>query len=197
MLAPRKKLWSTPPVVAEAACHLLGLTPDDVLADFGCGDAIALITAAQKAHCRAVGWEIDEPRALQAAERVSELGLSSTVVIHAGNALTAEPEGITAVFLYLIDRGLRLVLPLLGRIASSLPCGSPLRVVTVLYRLPAPLVPSEVHHVQLSAHVRFPLFLYRLSAQEVAAAAAALEPKTAEVQSGGTVATTGAAGESE
>lgn len=168
MLAPRKKLWSTPLVVAEAACDLLRLTRDDVVADFGCGDAVALITAAQRVHCKAVGWEIDKDRAALASARVAELGLDGLVTVHAGNALEADPAGVTSVFLYLIDRGLRMVLPLLERIASVDP-SKPLRVITVLYRLPAPLVPDEVHHVHVSALVRFPLFLYHLSPAKLAA----------------------------
>ena len=174
MLAPRKKLWSSPPQVAKAACDLLGLEPGDVLADFGCGDAVALVTAAGHVGCRAIGWEIDSPRAAAASARVAELGLSDLVKIHAGNALEADPTGITSVFLYLIERGLRMVLPLLGRIAAALPASTPLRVVTVLYRLPVPLVPTEIRHVQLSTDVRFPLFLYLLTSSQVEAAVAAL-----------------------
>ena len=168
MLAPRKKLWSTPAAVADAAVSLLAVTPDDVIADFGCGDGVALIAAAQRVRCRAVGWEIDAPRAAQASAHIAELGLSDHVTIHAGNALEARPCGVTVVFLYLIERGLRMLLPLLARIASDLP--GPLRILTVLYRLPAPLVPTEVHHVQLGPLVRFPLYLYRLSPAELEAA---------------------------
>lgn len=180
MLAPRKKLWSTPPAVAEAAADLLGLTPGDTLADFGCGDAVALIAAASRVRCRAVGWEIDGPRAAKASARVAELGLTELVSVHAGNALDADPTGVTAVFLYLIDRGLRMVLPLLSRIAATLPPDPDgrrlLRVATVLYRLPAPLAPIEVRHVELSPLVRFPLFLYHLSPDDIAAAAASAPP---------------------
>ena len=121
MLAPRKKLWSTPAAVAEVACDLLGLTSEDVLADFGCGDAVTLIVAAQRVNCRAIGWEIDERRAAQASARIATLGLTEKITIHTGNALEADPSGISAVFLYLIDRGLRMVLPLLSRIAACQP----------------------------------------------------------------------------
>jgi hypothetical protein len=38
MLAPRKKLWSTPIEAIEKAIELLNLTPKDVVMDIGAGD---------------------------------------------------------------------------------------------------------------------------------------------------------------
>ena len=48
MLAPRKKLWSTPIEVIEEAIELLkqdGLTSDDVVYDIGAGITIPLLAA--------------------------------------------------------------------------------------------------------------------------------------------------------
>lgn len=38
MLAPRKKLWSTPPEVLDVVCQWMDLKPGDVVVDIGCGD---------------------------------------------------------------------------------------------------------------------------------------------------------------
>ena len=38
MLAPTKRLFSTPQVIADVAIEMLGLTPASTLVDVGCGD---------------------------------------------------------------------------------------------------------------------------------------------------------------
>ena len=114
MLAPRKKLWSTPDVAVEAAIRLLSpLSPDDVVYDIGCGDGRFLVECARQKGCRCVGIEIDEPRAAEARNKVREAGLEHLVAIRVGNALEADFSEATAIFLYLVPRGLRIMLPLL------------------------------------------------------------------------------------
>ena len=53
--------------------RLLSLTPEDVLADVGCGDGRLLIAAARRYGCQAVGIEIDKTLAQKAYDRVKEL----------------------------------------------------------------------------------------------------------------------------
>ncbi len=55
MLAPREKLWPAPEPVADAAMRMLRLTEDDTVADFGCGDGVALYAALRAGAARAVG----------------------------------------------------------------------------------------------------------------------------------------------
>ena len=38
MIAPRKKLWSTPLAAVDVAIDFLKPTPEDVVFDVGCGD---------------------------------------------------------------------------------------------------------------------------------------------------------------
>jgi hypothetical protein len=164
MLAPRDTLWSSPDFAVEAALALLELTPCDHLVDYGCGDGIALFTAASKFGCRATGYEIAEERAARVAERIEALtdGSGSLMRIHAKNALEADPSEPTAVFLYLISRGLKLVLPMLQKAAGMRPEGY-LRVVTVLYRIPGL---DPVQHVKAvhptRPEIMFPLYLYHV-----------------------------------
>ena len=71
MLAPRKKLWSTPVPVIDAASRFLGLTIEDVLYDVGCGDGRVLVHLASTTPCRRfVGIEIDRDRAREAERAV-------------------------------------------------------------------------------------------------------------------------------
>ena len=53
------------------------------------------------------------PRAAEARNKVREAGLEHLVAIRVGNALEADFSEATAIFLYLVPRGLRIMLPLL------------------------------------------------------------------------------------
>lgn len=106
MLAPRKKLHSTPLRVFSAALALLRVTPSDVLYDVGCGDGRLVVHAAQAHGIRAVGIEVDRDRVLQARRAAQDAGVAHLVTIHHGNALDFDLTDATIVFLFLIDRGL-------------------------------------------------------------------------------------------
>lgn len=103
----------------EPFLHLIFL--QDTLLDVGCGDARVLRRAVERFGCRGVGVEIDEPRAAAASEAVAAAGLADRITIRCGNALDDELPACTAVFLYLIERGLRRIVPLLQRAAGALP----------------------------------------------------------------------------
>jgi hypothetical protein len=168
MLAPQAKLWPASDAVAGAALELLRLSPEDVLADYGCGNGVALLLAVQRFGCRgAVGYEINAERALATRAAVAAAGLAARVAVHAGNALEAETtDGVTCVYLYLIARGLGLMLPLLRRLAALQPART-LRVATVLYR-----IPGEAHLEMRKVYsgtgglVMTQIYLYRISADD-------------------------------
>ena len=176
MLAPQAKLWPASEAVAGAALELLRLRPEDVLADFGCGNGVALFLAVQRFGCRgAVGYEINAERALATRAAAAAAGLVSRVAVHAQNALDADAsgrDGVSAVYLYLIARGLALILPLLRRLAAAQPARA-LRVATVLYR-----IPGEAH-VEMRKVFSGPgnavmtqIYLYSISAETPAAGGA-------------------------
>lgn len=94
----------TPHDVVEQAVEALGpLTPSDVLADYGCGDARILIAAVKRYGCSAVGIEIDPNRANVARAMVERNGLSSRIEIITGDVLQFQPEdyNVTAITVYL------------------------------------------------------------------------------------------------
>ena len=63
--------------------------------------------------------------------------------------------------MFLIERGLRRVAPLLRAAAESRD-GRPLRVCTILYRIPlAEYFPEEVVWVEVSEDLKYPVYLYR------------------------------------
>eukprot|EP00520_Triparma_pacifica_P019204 CAMPEP_0118638188 /NCGR_PEP_ID=MMETSP0785-20121206/3545_1 /TAXON_ID=91992 /ORGANISM="Bolidomonas pacifica, Strain CCMP 1866" /LENGTH=144 /DNA_ID=CAMNT_0006529409 /DNA_START=121 /DNA_END=552 /DNA_ORIENTATION=+ len=118
MLAPRKKLWSTPEKAVTAAIGFVApFKEDDVIYDVGCGDGRVLIKFAllegTPGETRFIGIEIDEDRATEARENVEREGLSEKITILCQNALMVDYSDATIIFLYLIPRGLRLIKPIL------------------------------------------------------------------------------------
>ena len=120
MLAPRKKLWSTPSAAIGVAANLIQLTSSDTLYDVGCGDGRVIVHLASTTPCRRfVGIEIDEDRASEAQTNVEQARLAGqipegvSIVIRRENALEVDYSEATAVFLYLVPRGLRLIKPVL------------------------------------------------------------------------------------
>lgn len=120
MLAPRKTLWSTPTAAIEQTSNLIQLTASDHLYDVGCGDGRVIIHLACATPCRRfVGIEIDEGRAQQAQRNVDEARTAGripeevSILIRRANALEVDYSEATAVFLYLVPRGLRLIKPIL------------------------------------------------------------------------------------
>jgi hypothetical protein len=168
-LAPREKLWSAHEAVVARALELLHVTRDDVLADYGCGDGRVLAAAARDIGCRCIGYEINADRARDAVAALDAAGLGHLVTIHATNALDADFSQPSCVFLYLIDRGLRILFPLLNDAARRRPGG--IRVVTALYRF-ANVPPLSKSHAVVDADVRVPLHVYHLPVDVAADAGA-------------------------
>lgn len=115
----------TPPESINHALKLLQLSHDDVLADFGCGDARVLIQAANQYGCRGVGIEIDPERAAVARKAVRKEGLESRILIITGNALLFDPDAhhVTAGYAYLYPELLAKLKPKferLPRVASPI-----------------------------------------------------------------------------
>lgn len=162
MIAPRKKLWSTPEAVIAAAIDLARITERDVVYDIGCGDGRVLIAVGRETGAACVGIEIDAERARGAEARVAEAGLSDIVDVRVGNALEEKYEdpAPTVLFLYLAPRGYRIILPTLRRIAAR--SARPLRVLTYTMAFDDPCARCvEVRHVTPphQPSVRWPVYL--------------------------------------
>jgi ubiquinone/menaquinone biosynthesis C-methylase UbiE len=160
MLAPRKKLWSTPPEVMEKAIELLGpLSNDDIVFDIGAGDGRFIIRCHQLTGARCIGIEIDEERAAVAEESIVLNNFSSECRIIVGNALEQDYSSATAFFLYLVPRGLRLVLPILQKIPRKI------RVVTYMSPFPDSVSYQSCIRIGTEKHpeAQWPLYVYTLN----------------------------------
>mmetsp|Transcript_3941 Transcript_3941/g.6171 ORF Transcript_3941/g.6171 Transcript_3941/m.6171 type:complete len:161 (-) Transcript_3941:91-573(-) len=159
MLAPRNKLWSTPVEVIEKAINALRITPDDIVYDIGAGDGRFLIRCAQETQAKCIGIEINEDRAKKVEEDILDQGLQETCRIICGNALEQDYSDGTVFYLYLIPRGLRIILPLLKSL------GKPIRVITYMSPFPDTETPIEVIKCTSEMHpdAQWPLHLYELN----------------------------------
>lgn len=72
---------------------LLNPAKDEVLVDYGCGDARWLIAAAQLYGCNGIGVELDKNQAILARKRVEGAGLSDKIKIVEGDATTMNVGG--------------------------------------------------------------------------------------------------------
>lgn len=174
MIAPRKKLWSTPKEVVKELIEWIPLKGNDVIYDVGCGDARVLLEWAENVSIsghngsiKFIGTEIDESRAKEAEENIKrafqEGRLDPSIVsveIHCKNALESSNQfhDATVIFLYLIPRGLRIIKPLLVEAAKSKPL---LQVVTYMSPLPdTPCIAQKNCEVPHQPGSAWPLFLY-------------------------------------
>jgi SAM-dependent methyltransferase len=181
MLAPRKTLWSTPDGVLSTLISWIQLRPNDVVCDIGCGDGRVLIDWAsrQTLSVAFIGLEICPQRAQQAENNVKKAYASGIipshvqVSIHCANAMDALHlyRIATVFFLYLIPRGLRLMKPILLKVAREQKLtaqrGEPLRVVTYMSPLPEETcIAKELCCVDHQPGAAWPLYLYHLYAEE-------------------------------
>jgi len=160
MLAPRKKLWTTPKDAMAKALEWLNPKEIDVVFDIGSGDGEFLLLAAQNSTpLKITGVEIEEERATNAKAMLEENGVGEgKVSIIIGNALEQSYDSGTCFFMYLIPRGLRLILPKLRSIDH------PIRIVTFMNPLPD-VEPIKVEKISTAQHpeAQWPLFYYELS----------------------------------
>jgi SAM-dependent methyltransferase len=91
----------SPQHAVERMLAMANLKPGETLYDLGCGDGRILIAAAQRYNIKAVGVEISERLAKEAATKVKKQGLQSSIRIIHGNLLETDLSKADVVTLYL------------------------------------------------------------------------------------------------
>lgn len=190
MLAPRKKLWSTPDTVIAKAIAWVPLQPGDLVGDVGCGDGRVLLQWAtafsqtngsqlsswvssrpNESIVSFIGIDVDYERvecanaALRVAREQGHIHPAVQVSFHCTNALDATDlyANVTVFFLYLIPRGLRILQPHLPRTARC--------ILTYMSPLPdRTLIQRELVPVPHQPGAAWPLHLYSNRIDNVARA---------------------------
>ncbi len=138
----------------------------DTVFDIGAGDGRFMIRCSSRTCARVLGVEIDEERGAEAQEKIAASGpeVSQRCQLIIGNALDQDYSHGTAFFLYLIPRGLRIILPILQAIPHRI------RVVTYMAPFPDEIRPVQCIKVRSVAHadagVEWPLYVYDLNGAE-------------------------------
>jgi hypothetical protein len=159
MLAPRKKLWTTPIEVVDAAIELLKPNIEDIVYDIGAGEGNFIVRCCETTGATCVGIEIEADRAAVVQVAILEKGLSSEKCkMVVGNALDQDYSTASCIFLYLVPRGLRLIYPLLKNI------GHKVRIVTYMSPLPGEEAVTTVKIATRShPEALWPLYYYELN----------------------------------
>jgi SAM-dependent methyltransferase len=138
MLAPRKKLYSTPITVLDVVSQwVTPLKTGDVVCDIGCGDGRVLLHLAKHHHhhhskggldssstVSFVGLDISPHRiqeashALQRAQQLGSIPRDMSIKFICANAMDSihHYQNATIIFLYLIPRGLKIFKPMLYQV---------------------------------------------------------------------------------
>ncbi len=162
MLAPRKKLWSTPAEVILSAIQVLDPKPNEIVFDIGGGEGTFVIKCAELTEASCIGIEIDCERAAFAQRLITEHNFAENKCrMICGNALEQDFSAGDCFFLYLVPRGLRIVLPILKAIKRKI------RVATYMSPLPEE-TPVNILKISTSQHTdaQWPLYYYELNGEE-------------------------------
>ena len=106
----------TPQDVSEEMVRLVGVGPNDVVYEPGCGDARITIAAIRRGAQRGICIDIDEERAKESPANVKAAGLSDKIDVRHGDALDLKDlSQVTVVLLYMGDHFNMLIRPVLWR----------------------------------------------------------------------------------
>ena len=152
--------------VVDRAIDLLNVDgAADTVIDIGAGDGRFMLRCCERTGAKLIGVEIDEERGAEAQAKIDRGGeeIQNKCKLIIGNALEQDYSMGTAFFLYLIPRGLRIVLPILQAIPRKI------RVVTYISPFPESVQPLEVVRVVSEKHadagVEWPLYVYELNGE--------------------------------
>jgi uncharacterized protein (TIGR03000 family) len=97
----------TPDDIVDKMCEMAKVTKDDVVHDYGCGDAVMLVRAVQKFGAKkAWGNEYDPKILTQAKEKIKEAKLEDKITVVQGDILKMTEKDVaeaTVVLLYIGD----------------------------------------------------------------------------------------------
>jgi ubiquinone/menaquinone biosynthesis C-methylase UbiE len=187
MLAPRKKLWTTPKEALLEGLEVLNIGKEDIVYDIGCGDGVFLLLCLDylqkhyfdgakeedisQIHTRIIGVDIEQERIQLITEKIEDLSknnsyhpeIFSHIEVIQANALDLQYSNGTCFYLYLIARGLEKIIQILIQNIKH-----PFRVVTFMYKIPN-LKYQHVFKVHSEKHEysQWPLYYYEINPLEV------------------------------
>lgn len=132
--SPWAPWWRTKKQTARAICQLAKVGKADVVYDLGCGTGTALIVAAKEFGAKGVGIEIDPLRFVISTIMIRINRATDRVTIKRKNFFDVDISQATVIFVYLVPKALRRLLPKFRR---ELKKGT--RIVSYRYKINLPL----------------------------------------------------------
>ena len=128
------------------------------MVDIGCGDGRFLFKCAEYTKAKIIGIDINENRIEEVNQQILSLKLSNNCeAIHA-NALEIDFSAATVIFLYLIPRGLKLILPQILNISHKV------RIVTYMTPFSGPIELKFKQKIKVivgeQTIVEYPIYYY-------------------------------------
>lgn len=130
--SPWAPWWKTSKVTARAICKLANVSKKDLVYDLGCGDAEALLVAANEFGAAGVGIDIDPLRYVIATIRTKLFAKKITII--RGSFFDQDISKASVIFVYLIPKTLNRLLP---KMKKELKKGA--RIVSYRYEMNLPL----------------------------------------------------------
>ena len=144
----------TPHDVVVRMLDLAEVRKGDVLYDLGCGDGRIVVAAAKKLRCRAVGFEIDEERVVEARKNVAKAKVESLAKIEQKDVFTIDLNPASVVTLYLLPELNVKLIPQLEKLNP----GS--RIVTHDFDIKGILPDKVLHMTSKEDNVEHTLYLF-------------------------------------
>ncbi|CAM9606650.1 unnamed protein product, partial [Discosporangium mesarthrocarpum] len=129
----------TPLALVEMVLETLSLTSDDTLVDLGCGDGRWLETAAAKAGCRGLGFDLNKQLLERGRSSIERAGFSSLVNLEERDIFDVPLGVATVIIVFLYRKGLS---RLKTKLQEEVSPGA--RVVSVGFHIPGWTPSSEV-----------------------------------------------------
>lgn len=139
--SPWAPWWTTKDKQIRAALKLAGVTKKDTVYDLGCGNGRVPILAAKEFGAKGVGIEIDPLRFFIATLMTRIIRENKNVVIKRKNFFDEDLSSATVIFVYLVPKALKRLLP---KLKTELKKGT--RIVSYRYEVSLSLKKFDKEH---------------------------------------------------
>lgn len=109
----------TPQPIVDKMLELARVRKSDLVYDLGCGDGRIVVTAAKRYGARAVGFDIDPARVVEARENVKKNKVEDLVTIEQKDIFTVDLSPASVVTLYLLPELNNRLVPQLEHLSAG------------------------------------------------------------------------------
>lgn len=144
----------TPYDVIDRMVDLAEIRRSELVYDLGCGDARILVSAARRAGCRGVGYDINPLRVQESMENLRKNNLGDLVKIEQEDIFTLDLKGADVIMLYLLPKMNERLIPQLEKLKP----GS--RIVCHDYHIQGVVSDKSVSVTSLEDGAKHEIYLY-------------------------------------